>query len=103
MNEVYWRVLGRAPDQGGYNGWLTYLTNGGNKGEMMMTFTESPEFQAKAQTRVFVTMMYSGMLCRAPDEQGYNNWVGYIGAGNSRLQLTNGFLYSTEYRLRFMP
>jgi hypothetical protein len=52
---------------------------------------------------VYVTMMYMGMMRRAPDPNGFNYWAGYLDQGNSGLALINGFLASAEYRKRFLP
>ncbi|HTN79281.1 MAG TPA: Ltp family lipoprotein [Acidimicrobiales bacterium] len=47
VNLVYRNVLGRIPDAGGLQGWLDFMTRGARRGEVMLGFSESPEFQAK--------------------------------------------------------
>ena len=100
---VYQNVLGRTPDAPGYAGWLARLSSGDSRGEVMAGFTESPEFRLQTQTNVFVIMMYEGMLRRAAEQAGYDFWVSYINGGKNTLDLTSGFLNSTEYRERFFP
>jgi hypothetical protein len=100
---VYNNVLGRAPDTAGFNHWLALLQGGMSRGEMMLGFTDSAEFQLQTKNNVFVIMMYEGLLRRAAEQAGYEHWVNYANGGKDALDLTRGFLGSTEYRLRFLP
>jgi len=101
---VYNNVLGRAPDAGGLAFWTGQLdSNAMNRGQVMLGFSESPEYRGLIANEVYVTMMYVGMLRRAPDPGGFNFWVGYRDAGNSGIALINGFISSAEYRSRFLP
>jgi hypothetical protein len=54
--------------------------------------------------QAFAAMQYFGYLRRSPDTAGYNAWLDYLNThpGDSRT-MVNGFLNSTEYRLRFGP
>jgi hypothetical protein len=101
---VYNNVLGRAADPGGKAFWQGQLDGGlKTRGQVMLGFSESDEYKAGSLDRVYVTMMYVGMLRRAPDQGGFDFWVGYKGQGNSGLALINGFLASPEYHARFLP
>ena len=44
---VYRNVLGRAPDPNGLQSWLDFIARGAPRGEVMLGFSESPEFVAK--------------------------------------------------------
>ncbi len=44
VNLVYENVLGRAADAGGFTHWTTQLAAGMSRGEMMLAFSQSPEF-----------------------------------------------------------
>jgi len=100
---VYQNVLGRAPDTEGNTFWVGELNSGRrSRGQVMLEFSESAEYQANSRNEVFVTMMYIGMLRRSPEEEGFNFWVNYLDIGNSGLALINGFLYSQEYANRFL-
>lgn len=47
VRRVYLNVLNREPDPDGYRHWATRLTYGGlSRGEMMVAFSESPEFRS---------------------------------------------------------
>jgi hypothetical protein len=45
---VYKNVLGRAPDAGGLQASVDFLGRGARRGEVMLGFSESPEFKAKS-------------------------------------------------------
>ena len=100
---VYNNVLGRAPDPGGLANWVNALNNGMTRGTMMLGFSESQEYKNRSGNWVYVTMMYVGMLRRAPEQAGFDNWVNYLIAGNSGLHLINGFIGAPEYHNRFLP
>jgi len=102
VNLVYQNILGRAPDPGGYAFWVGELNSGRRtRGQVMIGFSESAEYKGLTGHEVYVTMMYIGMLRRAPEEDGFNFWVNYLDSGNSGLALIDGFLYSQEYANRF--
>ncbi len=67
------------------------------------SFSENPEYKALTAHDVYVTMMYVGMLRRAPEQSGFDFRVAYIDAGNSGLALILGFLNAPEYHNRFLP
>ena len=101
---VYNNVLGRAPDSTGLAFWTSQLdTAARNRGQVMTGFSESTEYQSLSYSRIYVTMMYVGMLRRSPDSSGFNFWVNYLDTGNPGFTLINGFLGSTEYHNRFLP
>jgi Domain of unknown function (DUF4214)/Bacterial Ig-like domain (group 3)/Domain of unknown function (DUF5122) beta-propeller/Divergent InlB B-repeat domain len=101
---LYNNVLGRAPDAGGLAGWVSLLQAGYTRGQVLVGFSESAEYQAAMANEVFVTMMYAGMLRRTPEPGGFNAWVGGLDALTySRTQVINGFFLSTEYHARFLP
>ena len=100
---LYNNVLGRAPDQAGLNGWVQLLVSGGySRGQVLLGFSESTEYQAAMANKVFVTMMYVGMLRRTPEPTGFNAWVALMVSGTPRASVIDGFFQSTEYRNRFL-
>jgi hypothetical protein len=101
---LYQNVLGRAPDAAGLSGWVGLLGSGYTRGQVLIGFSDSAEYQAAMANEVFVTMMYAGMLRRTPEPTGFNGWVGFLDAGTyTREQVINGFFLSTEYHGRFLP
>jgi hypothetical protein len=101
---LYNNVLGRAPDSAGLNGWVSLLNSGYTRGQVLLGFSDSAEYQAAQANEVFVTMMYAGMLRRTPEPAGFNGWVAFLAAGTyTRTQVINGFFLSAEYHDRFLP
>jgi len=63
---------------------------------------EHPTVEAKEYNAAFVAMQYFGYLRRDPDAGGFNAWLGYLDAHpDDYATMVNGFVNSTEYRLRF--
>ena len=101
---LYNNVLNRAPDTAGLNGWVALLQGGYTRGQVLIGFSDSPEYQASSANKVFVSMMYTGMLRRTPEAAGFNGWVSGLDAATyTRTQVINGFYLSIEYHGRFLP
>jgi uncharacterized protein YkwD len=100
---LYKNVLGRDPDPGGYAYWTGQLSGGASRGEVLLGFSESQEHKTLSSDKVYVTMIYVGMLRKSPDQPGYEVWLRNLSSGQSRLTIIQNFLDSTEYRLRFLP
>ncbi|HET9577920.1 MAG TPA: DUF4214 domain-containing protein, partial [Usitatibacter sp.] len=83
--------------------WLGQLDAGMSRGQLMLQFSESPEYRGLIGNEVYVTMAYIGMLRRAPEPGGFAFWVDYMDRGNSGLALLSGFLAAPEYAQRFLP
>jgi len=99
---IYQNILDRDPEPGGFAFWVEELNaQKRSRGQVMLEFSESAEYKEKSNNKVYVTMMYVGMLRRSPDQEGFDFWVQYLDSGNSGLALINGFLYSQEYANRF--
>jgi len=96
---IYQNILGRDPDPGGFAFWVGELNlQNRTRGQVMIGFSESVEYQEDSRNGVFVTMIYVGMLRRSPEEGEFDN---YLDSGNSDLALINELLYSQEYMSRF--
>ena len=101
---VYTNVLGRAPDAAGLAHWTGQLQSGAmTRGGVMLAFSESPEYRALINNDVYVTMIYAGMLRRAPDAGGFAHWTGLMDRGQPGIGLISAFLGAPEYRARFLP
>ena len=65
---VYQNVMGREPDQGGYDYWLDQMDRGMTRGELMIYFSDSPEYRNKVSGRVFVVYASRILEQRDPSE-----------------------------------
>jgi len=75
---------------------------GKTRAEVLRAIVEHPSVDAKEFNEAFVAMQYFGYLRRDPDPEGYRNWLAYLNANPSDFRtMVRGFLYSTEYLLRF--
>ncbi|HEV2802798.1 MAG TPA: FG-GAP-like repeat-containing protein [Pyrinomonadaceae bacterium] len=83
------------------------LTNGLNAGvltraQVLRAIADSDEVGAAEYNSAFVAVQYYGYLRRTPDDDGYQSWLRVINQDPNNVRLMiNGFMNSTEYRLRF--
>jgi hypothetical protein len=78
------------------------LTNGTETRASVLTkIVDSTELYIKEYDPGFVAMQYYGYLRRAPEPEGYNNWLTYLRnhPGDYKTMVW-GFVYSGEYRNR---
>ena len=97
---IYRNVLSRDPDPGGLAYWVGRLEAGVSRGAVMLGFSESPEYVRGTFGQVRATMLYLGMLHRAPDPSGLAYWAGAIDRGTPYGAVVRGFLHSPEYQAR---
>jgi hypothetical protein len=85
---------------------LTTQLSGGTltRAQVLRAIADSDQVFSLEFNQAFVAMQYYGYLRRTPDTAGYNSWLSFLNANptNSRA-MVNGFMNSTEYRLRFGP
>ena len=76
---LYRAAFNRVPDNGGLKFWINALDNGASLRDVAIGFMSSPEFKGLYGTNptneAFVTSLYTNILNRAPDPDGYNYWV----------------------------
>jgi glucose/arabinose dehydrogenase len=72
------------------------------RAQVLRAIVESNEIVAREFNGTFVAMQYYGYLRRAPEEAGYQDWLRVINQDPNNVRvMVNGFMNSTEYRLRF--
>lgn len=70
------------------------------RAQVLRAIADSDAVGAVEFNDAFVAMQYYGYLRRKPDEDGFRGWLRVLQSGDVRT-MVNGFLNSTEYRLRF--
>jgi hypothetical protein len=76
------------------------MNTGKTRATVLREIAESPEVSARFLTESTIVMHYFGYLRRDPDAS-YQDWINiYNQSGDSR-NVTNGFVNSLEYRMRF--
>lgn len=99
---LYEAGLGREPDRGGLNYWVDQREAGLDPNAMAASFLDSQEFTGRygdddtMTGQRFIDVMYTNVLGRLPDAQGYEFWVGQLDQGASREQVLRGFAQSQE-------
>jgi hypothetical protein len=72
------------------------------RAQVLRAVVESSEVGVAEFNRAFVAMQYYGYLRRSPEEDGYQAWLKVINQDPNNIRImVNGFMNSTEYRLRF--
>ncbi|MCA1568181.1 MAG: DUF4214 domain-containing protein [Acidobacteria bacterium] len=72
------------------------------RADVLRLIADSEEVGRLEYNNAFVAVQYYGYLRRKPEPSGYNAWLDAIGRrGESFRTMVNGFVNSTEYKLRF--
>ncbi len=70
------------------------------RAQVLRAVADSDAVGAQEFNNAFVAMQYYGYLRRKPDQAGFDDWLRVLQSGDVRT-MVNGFLNSTEYKLRF--
>ena len=96
---LYWAFFKRVPDLGGLNYWAGKHAKGTSMKTIANGFAKSSEFQnnfgAGTDTQ-FVTLVYTNVLERQPDQAGLDHWVNKMAAGTTRGEMMINFSESAE-------
>jgi len=98
---VYRNVLKRQPDSAGLAHWLSVLAKGGSRGEIIVGFSESPEFKTRSKKQVVqifergsIARLYRAYFNRKADVKGLHYWTG---TGQGLLTTSDAFAQSAEF------
>jgi hypothetical protein len=106
VREYYLDILGRAPDQAGWDYWtneikrimsLGIYAGEGFQAEARFFFNSSEYVNKNTSATAFVTDLYHTFLQREPDSAGLSYWVGQL-ACLTRNMLISQFAYSNEFK-----
>lgn len=92
VDEMYFDLLGRAPDAAGEAYWVNVLAHGGNRSQVAAGFAASVERESQTVRNDYLTY-----LGRQPSQNEVNYWVNSFRNGSSNEQLVAGFVGSNEY------
>ncbi|HEY9282486.1 MAG TPA: DUF4214 domain-containing protein, partial [Pyrinomonadaceae bacterium] len=70
------------------------------RAQVLRAVVDSDEVGSAEFDNAFVAMQYYGYLRRKPEPSGFEAWLRVLRSGDTRT-MVNGFLNSTEYKLRF--
>ena len=99
VERCYTVTLDRPSEPEGFADWKDQLLNGKAVGVYVAYgFLFSPEYTAKDKSpEDYVTDLYMLFMGREPDEDGFNDWVGQLETGKSRVDVFAGFANSQEF------
>ena len=98
---LYFSVLDRAPDQGGFEFWTKLAREGYGFDKMVTGFTHSAEagdrFQSQSDAD-YVSMLFNTVLDREPDAPGHAYWNQALANGWSRDSVMLAFSDCIEFQ-----
>lgn len=107
---VYANVLGRVADAEGRAFWLSQLSAGTARGDVMIGFAESNEYVTRTGTaaptsvnEARIERLYQAFFGRAPDVEGLDYWTGEADRGVSLESIADAFAQSTEFQATYGP
>ncbi len=104
---LYYATLDRGPDAGGLYNWISAFDGGTAFNTIASDLINSQEFQnvyGALDNGQFVTLLYSNVLDRTPDQGGYDHWTGGLGNGTyTREDVVIGFSDSLEFQNSTAP
>lgn len=101
---LYSALLGREPDNGGFNYWLSEILSEGSNGSIQgvsNSFAGSSEYNVRfgAQSNEeFIDQLYNNILGRGADSAGYTYWLEEIAQTGDRSGMIVSFSNSAEYQ-----
>jgi hypothetical protein len=104
VKRVYLNVLGRPGDPGGVDYWTRQLDlRRRSRGQVMLGFSESTEFQRRSKPNVDLVAVTFGLLDRAPTAAEVSTWAPLLTAGAPRTDVISSVLGGAEYASRVVP
>ena len=107
MFRLYNAAFARFPDADGLKYWINEFSSGRNTRRVVaQSFLGSKEFAERYGTNVtnekYVETLYTNVLGRNSDIEGYNYWVGNLNNGiETRYEALLGFAESAENKALF--
>lgn len=102
IDVLYRNVLGRAADASGADYWNRRLTAGRiTRAGLLVQFSESSENKTKTAAKAEASVVYVGMVLRAPDPSVLSWWTTKRASGSPLSALTDLVYDSSAYRSRF--
>ena len=93
ITQLYRNTLGRDPDAGGLAYWVGQMNAGLTRGQMLLAFADSQEFQDRMAPEIEVVRLYHLLFDRMPTTEEYDNWLGFVRGYDQ----TETILSSTEF------
>lgn len=97
---LYKAAFDREPDSAGLGYWINDLDNGRSLVEISQGFIDSAEFRLSTginpSQENFITLLYTNVLNRTPDQAGFDYWINDLNQGTSYAGALASFSESIE-------
>ena len=103
VDKLYLNVQGHAATPAQESFWVTQLTGGASRAEVLLGFTDSAEYTAASKTKLSVALDYIGLLGRPAEQAGFDWWVDQQNTNIPEVIVIGEFIASPEYHGRFLP
>jgi len=103
VSQLFQNILERAVTVEESALWVGKLDAGTTQAELLLGLSNSDENIARSDDEVSVALAYAGMLGRAPDQDGYDFWMGHVDNGMTQTEVLAEFIGVPEYHDRFLP
>lgn len=110
VNDFYRGILGRLPDDGGFNAWLQQMRLAQCSGaqavkdlsyQISLLFVQSQEYTNRNRNNTqYIEDLYNAILRRGGDCAGFQAWITVLNGGMPREQVLQFFTNSTEFQTR---
>ena len=107
VSQLYQNVLDRPADPSGLQYWESVLGQGASRGQVLLGFSQSNEFEADTistagdTNNAEVYRIYEAGLGRAPDPSGLTNWTAQLAAGATPVQVAQSITGSAEFQQKY--
>ena len=105
---LYNNVLGRDPDQGGFNYYMNQLSHGIGRTAVLIDFSESVENVNNIATQLQrgddygdAFRLYKAAFNRTPDQGGLDYYTHQLQSGISLQRVANDFIGSAEFQTKY--
>ncbi len=99
---LYQAFFNREPDVGGLSYWIDVFEDGTPVDELSWLFSNSPEFQltygTDLTTAEFLEIVYTNVLGRTYDQEGFDYWLGEMNGGLLRHQAVFFIVQGQEFK-----
>jgi hypothetical protein len=112
VDQLYAKILGRAPDDAGKAEWISRISGGMTNAEVLVGFVDSNEYRsissAATTDGLFITdqvaqsiaALYHAFAGRSPEQAGFDHWLFAAKSGMALTDIADSFAASPEFAQR---
>lgn len=103
VDQAYSSVFGRIPDADGREFWLARMEAGTTRGEVMIAFSDSTEYQIQLGfvSQPAIERLYRAVFLRDADRSGLRFWSDRASSGQFLTEIATAMVASDEFVTRY--